>query len=57
MTCHACAAAPRSGRDFVSPKEALLGSVSRQANQFCQDANDDGVIGLSEGCLAVCDVG
>jgi hypothetical protein len=37
----------------VSAKEALLGSVSRAASQFCQDANGDGVISLSEGCLAV----
>jgi hypothetical protein len=42
-----------AAREFVSPQEALLSGVSKAAISFCTDANGDGIIELSEGCLAV----
>ncbi|GBF99836.1 pyruvate kinase [Raphidocelis subcapitata] len=42
-----------AAREFVSAKEAILSGVSKAAISFCTDANGDGIIDLSEGCLAV----
>ena len=37
----------------MPPAEALLSGVAKAAISFCTDANSDGIIDLSEGCLAV----
>jgi hypothetical protein len=42
-----------AAREFVSPKEAILSGVSKAAISFCTDANGDGIVDLTEGCLAV----
>ncbi|KAI8465728.1 MAG: pyruvate kinase [Monoraphidium minutum] len=42
-----------AAREYVTPKEALLSGVAKSAISFCTDNNGDGIIELSEGCLAV----
>ncbi len=42
-----------AARGFVTPRESVLSGVSKAAIAFCTDGNSDGMIQLSEGCLAV----